>query len=884
MNRKQKNNWIDRSFAIRVAIAFSLLLSLAAPYWAHGRAEAAVIESVQFNTKSHEVRIKLSGNVPYKVTQVDQRECVIAFKNARMAAETNTGVPAGHVVRQVRVKPLAGQVVAFYLNTKSDVKRVTHDWDDQQRILRVILITGDTPYHKTRHNRFGHKKARPLVSAGQPEVDQTAAPEVKTKKPAADQVRSEQEAVTPVTQTTSAGDDRPATNAGQPVETPSQLPAKPLVSVIKQTDKRLTPKTLGTIEDLPAAMAKSDCKQRDFLDSALSFAHNKRWRNLFTMLSQPRPEGEAAPACPQEAQFLKAFSYFNWHADAGAGRLLKAAGYFQDAINTYPDSPYAPFGMAALGIIYTRLGNNPEAQGYFKIILNRYPDYSGTPEVLLELGRLYVKRKRLRLATANFRKIVNDYPDWAYIIDAKLALGNALFELNQFKESLKVISEVIETDPRKVFETDAALVNIGNIYYQIGQYAKARQALSQAYNYFPDMKDNHLVLTRLGDILHNEKKTAKAINMYRLVSEKFPGTDGFVISSMRLAQYLKNRAEKENLYNTVIADYKEHPMANLARLRLATLQDKFGEFENSIETVRELLKAGAGNLREDAVFVMQTAYTSLFKKLLKRNAYPDVLQRFENDKQYFKSFDNAEVFLLVGRAYMKGHLHAPAATMFKKSYYLTRKNRSTPAYFYSLGTALHEAGQSQEALKILGQYTEAFPATAQSADAHLRMGQISIDNKKFKAAIRHLRAAAKGVKGEKNKALIMISQAKAHMGINQLNAAGKTLIKAINLLAAAPNRYFKDISDAYRLLGDIYSRQRKYAKATDALNMAIKFAGKNVKPDDLRFALGEAYRKDKKFKDAKKIFEDIMIAGDSFWSKLAQEKIREIELEVKLKK
>ena len=77
-------------------------------------------------------------------------------------------------------------------------------------------------------------------------------------------------------------------------------------------------------------------------------------------------------------------------------------------------------------------------------------------------------------------------------------------------------------------------------------------------------------------------------------------------------------------------------------------------------------------------------------------------------------------------------------------------------------------------------------------------------------------------------------------------------------------------------------QKKAYLKAADAFSMAIKFSDRKETPD-LRFLLAETYEKGKNIVMAGKVYKEIIEMGDPFWARLAQEKLRGIRIDIKLK-
>ncbi len=74
-----------------------------------------------------------------------------------------------------------------------------------------------------------------------------------------------------------------------------------------------------------------------------------------------------------------------------------------------------------------------------------------------------------------------------------------------------------------------------------------------------------------------------------------------------------------------------------------------------------------------------------------------------------------------------------------------------------------------------------------------------------------------------------------------------------------------------------------YSKAADAYAMAKKFAKKDQEYPDLSYKLGESYEKDNHIIKATESYNETIASGDPFWSRLAEERLRGIKLEERMK-
>ena len=777
-----------------------------------------VIEKITVQEKPETVTVKLNGGVSFRVFKIDKKEVVIALKNVSVSKHLTNKAYRKHFVRNIEFRFLPQGIVVLSLYTNRNITAVYPKWSKTKRTLAI---------------RFSLVKS------------------TEKNKP--------------------AGDKRT-----KPPPSATILPKSTW-----STLKSLKRKPADSIDGIKAAMIKDSCITHPEISAAMRHCKAGSWQQAYNILDRfLRPEREKD--CLEQAYFLRAYSLYKNLDAAAEDQKLKTVDLFQEAVSFFLKSPYAPFGITALGKLHQKMKNYNEAEGYLKYILDSYKDYNGIADIMLELSRVHIGKGNVNLAIATLEKLVARYPNSPFISDAKLELGKALFEANDLQNSLKILTDLTRTDPHKVYESSDLLEYIGKCHYQMGNNPAARKALLRAVNYFPDRLSNDIILTRIADIYHDEKQPEKAQKFYEHVVQNYPGTDGFIISSVRMASYLKRRAEKENLYKLIIDDFPDNPMTQLAYLKLAKLLSESGEHEKSIETIHGFLAKFPGTLKQEVVVVLKEAYGSYFQRLIKSNDMAGLLTMFERDRHIINRIRDPELFLTVGKAYLQEHLYEEATKLLEQSQRLYGKSKSPPELIFSLGVSYQATGQSHKAFKAFELYARSFPKHENIPEAHNRMGQILMARKSYKKAIRKLRVALKGSQQKDVKAEILLELAKANEKLGDYQTATRRLVKAIDLFAAVPETPLEVISKAYRKLGETYLKLNAYLNAADAFSMALKFSEGN-QDTDLKFLLGETHEKAKQLERAQEIYQTIVDSGDPFWARLAKERLRGISIHMKLK-
>ncbi len=783
------------------------------------------IEKIRLDNQQCEIRIKLSGETPYKVILVDKRELLIAFKHTRISDKVLPNLADKHLVTEIETERLADHVLALFIRTPEDLEKIKPRWIKKDHTLIVGFIID--------------REGRTVQSSSEAEMENKN--KEKEKK-----------------------------------ENPDPHKILKISEYNAMTENGKGPSGMDVLfQEIKNHLCTGE---KDIID-AINRCENGCWKDALDIVNR-HLETQTTDRSVETAYFLRAYVFYKTLEPEDKNKFPDAANFFREAVNYFPESGLVPYGMAALGKIHAQLRNYSEAIVYFKMILDKHKDYRATPEIMLELGRIYSKKKALEPAISIFRKIISDYPGNPYAADASLELGKALLEANRFSESLVILAQLIESNPQKVYETADLLLCMGNLYYQTGEREMARDAFCRAFNYFGQTESRPVILARIGDTFRDAAQPEKALKIYQLVSDHYPGSDGFVISSMRLSE--NDSGDKEDIYKKIITDFPKNPMAKLAMLKLANLQRASGQNEKSLNTIKQFFNNYPNVLEKEAFFIMEQTYESLFNELMKKDCYPEILIQYETDKHLFNRFENPRLFLAIGKAYLKGHLYAPAAETFKKSHTLFGEEMKPPDLLFDWGVALHESDHPDRAIEMLDAYLKHSDSGNHATEAYFRKGRILLAKKENEKAIKNLKVAFRLSKDSKQQAEILIAEAEGYREIGGYTTVSKLLIEAINVMASIPEKHFDDISLAYRRLGENYYHLKTYLKAADAFSMAVKFSEKPENCSDLYLMIGESYQKGNAPDMAEEAYRDIIAIGDPFWIKLAEEKIRCMKLEKKL--
>ena len=848
-----------------------LLLGSVCPAWA-----GAVVERLDFSTSSDTLRIEMSGPASYKVMKLDLREVMVAVKDAGVGGKFATAVPEGHVVKSVKTTKLPDQVVSLMIETTRDVQAVTTQWDRGANILTVIFSPAASPSSKpaspqpipAKRIKYPKGKIPPLTdeTPGPPPEEGPAVPPKKG---------------TPV----HAGSPPPAAG-GRAEAVPSPTPgpeggagATSPPETLRGREARREGDTAR--EAFLGEMEKSPCGGSPLTADMLALGRAGQWAEAFGLL-QKRVDPKSSDPCQREAYYLRALASLQMTRGGDSKALLASANFFQEAMSYFPEAPYTPYALFLLGEISRELSNFTEAGGYYRMVLKNHPNHPMAAESSLTLALLAVKAKKYAEAVPALRDYLGRDPKGPRAAEVTLALGKALYETNQFADSMALLSSAAAQDPWAVYDDPELLITLGNLYYQLGQMAQARETMLRAMNLFPDNAAGPVLFARIGDTLKEDNAPDQARKIYALVMEKYPGSDGAAVSAMRLAELLPSGSAKAAQYRAVIQTYPNNPMAKLASVRLADLLLQAGDYNGSIDALRPILSGDLKELKQEAFYILTSDFNGLFKQLVGEGALLPILSAYEKDKRLIASIGDENLLQMIGEAFFKGNFHPQALELFEKAYKMTSPQNRSPLLYSRLAASYQALGKKEQAKEMYYAYFQAIPKTEKSPDVYLRMGRLLMDEKAWASALPMLETGYAQSVSDGQKAEFLYARAQVYQALGEDNKVPDLLIKAINLMASSPGVGNDRLMGAYRLLGEGYLKLSAHDKAIDAFTMALKFSG-GPPPPALLFKLAELKLKVGKRDEAKAAFSEIVAGGDAFWGKLAQEKLRIMELEERLK-
>ncbi len=812
------------------------------------------------------MKIFLSRDISVKVIQVEKKELLIALTNVTLGKGFKVQEQEKSLVQKITVERMKGNVIAILL-TGHHPYEYTQSGFNKADSSFVLTLEKNVEKKKTEDLSPG-KKESPADEGIDPEKELSekmkTLPEASSKKiPVSKEEESDSESST-IKGTGKFVSELELKKTDKTVAPPVYIPPK-----------RTQSGNRGDISDLVRAIDGSGCDSNLISDSLLLLKKNL-YKEAFDSLDQYIIQGGST--CLEKAYFLKAHAFLQTVQKDDFAQFLKAEQMYQEALVSYPKSPYVPYAYSSIGIIHKLMNNDAAAEGYFNIVKKDYLEYSGLPEVIYHLADIYERKGLLDKALTYFKQVFEDTVENSYVPDAGIGYGRALFEKRQYLDSLSVLNYVVESNPNKVYLTHELLLIMGNANFEVGQSRAAREILTRLLNLFPEIKDPDIVLSKIGDTYSMDNNGEKAVRIYELVRQKYPDTEGYIASSIGIARYLKSDKDKIDIYEMIKKKFPENTYSRIAMMRLAEIYQANGDYSKCIKEIENLLSVYPRGLRYEAVKLMQKAYEAMFKIQLKSNEFTQVLNRYELEHPRIDRMGSREIALSVGLSYLKAKLYDESFNHLISAYKQYDRVSRPPELLFGLGVAMDESGRDDDALRILNAFSKQFPKNENRVETLTRAGIIYLEKNEYQMSSDKFEEARKISKSHIEKGKILLSHSSVYEKKGDMKTASDLREEAVKEIALASGENYEVLTEAYKELGQSYIAIKNYVKAADSYQKALNLSNNDQEKANLGFLLGDAYQKGNIIPKAKEAFKQVAASYDSVWARLAQQRLNTLEL------
>ena len=420
-------------------------------------------------------------------------------------------------------------------------------------------------------------------------------------------------------------------------------------------------------------MAESQYQSGNLTDAAIAFRRfQENW-----------PESKLA----DDAGFREGEVYFRQK------QYRKAHEQFAMVVKTWPRGNLAHESAYWAGESAFKDGNLAQAMRYYRIAYEHYPEGRIRDYAYFSIGFVLEKQEKFEDALANYEDFLTLYPQSKLVSSVYTRKGACLFQLGRYEETLAWLASLTDSpDPENAAER---LFLRAEANYKLRRFAEAEELYSSFLTGYPDNKRVEQVQYSLGWTQIEQDKYSEAIATFD-----------------ELAQ-------------------REGALAEAALFRKGMALRLNGNREAARSVFRDMIEARPeGEYADNAHFELGMAAYN--EKTLEQ-----ALTHFSSVTSSFPGSDVlADAWFMLGETLLKLDRPGDAAKAFGSAAAVDGAGQNVVAKsLFRQGFSLFSAEQYSDAIIVLKNFIQRFPADSRRAEALIWLGESHFKADEFEDAV-----------------------------------------------------------------------------------------------------------------------------------------------------
>ena len=598
-----------------------------------------------------------------------------------------------------------------------------------------------------------------------------------------------------------------------------------------------------------------------------------------------------------------------WKETGDKKYLSQSQAYYQKVMEKYPNSPLAE--RSSLANAMYDFDNKNYLAAMRKLTLHRqnpkYVDSISASYAQMAEAACLAKLNKLEDALKNIDEVIATAKETSLKAEAEIYKANYLMLNNKYAEAKNQYADVVKNYSKESELLPVALFNKMEATFRLRQNLEAHQAALDFLQKYSSHEYAPYALTRVGEVLETVGAPAeKYVGAYLETQFRYGENPKTVVARLHLLSVRMKGMKEEELKVTLAKMDELTQKSNLpeiAQFKAMMVADGYSrrsQYEKAIETLTKFY--------QDQPTQANSTGNSIVSDQIKQNIFN--LIRSESEKGNHKNV------LSLNKKYVDSWIRNEKR--IDNTYYIGKAYQSAGAYqqaiknFETVINSMNKLGQDYQSKVIkakenLPQLEQAYLAIASSQN-QMNNFQGALENiekiknpsvltpaeqiervdiasqlyerkNDFPAAIRYLNEVVRVWQDQPD--LV----ANSAVRLAQLEAKNKNYDQALNVLDQLLEKEMKDDSKMklYKAKAEIALNGKRDDEAVDSLKYILeKGSGKNQAEE--RFKLGELLYKKGELKNAKEVWTNFSAQDDTFWKKMADERMSGYEWQADYKK
>ncbi len=293
-------------------------------------------------------------------------------------------------------------------------------------------------------------------------------------------------------------------------------------------------------------------------------------------------------------------------------KFTAAEEYYSQILEDHDESIWYEKTRLEIGDLYYIKGDYLTAQEHYKSFISDFKESSDLVYALMQYGFCLDKNGEVDKAYDIYLDLYINHPASAYASGALSSLeriarikgeddfvltleqlytrGNHFFSLYRYGDALSEFQKILDSDLYAQASNDLrsrTLFRVGMCYYNMRDYASARDTLRRSYENFTAGRSAADSLYFLGRALTNTGEDEEAVNTYLKLLERFPASNLADDSLYRIGRIYFSRQDMEKAmqyFQTAVDKYPESDIISDIYWELGWMQYSLGRYNESLNT------------------------------------------------------------------------------------------------------------------------------------------------------------------------------------------------------------------------------------------------------------------------------------------------------------
>ena len=596
-------------------------------------------------------------------------------------------------------------------------------------------------------------------------------------------------------------------------------------------------KTRGLLQTDSEQRLKSGRKE---YTKALKLFQSKSYMDALKAFQRFQKKYRESPLLANAA-YMIAEAQYNLEKRNPYPNYEEALAAYQYAMRTYPDSQFYDHALFKTASIYEDMNYTLEARTMYEkgMQKNKSSRYNAARET--GLGLMLIEEDKLDEAYETFQILLRKSPQNADAKKGLFRIAQRYYEAREYKKALKIFEDVVKRWPDELNEQPEVNFYIGEIYFKRKQYAQARRFYFNLVNLAPESPNAHRGLNRIGDTYLLESDGMSALTVFNKSYSIDPDSAESQYAQIRLADVgirfpalpVKDLVFEVSPYYHPYRTYEEVSKNPQSRDILAEATFSQGSayyreqrYLEAIEQFKRLLPFEADSkFHQWAKKYLQLSMVQLIDQYARQNGHLPVLYAYADYLTLgIGELNRVQTQLQIGESYKAIGLNSEALKFFEKVKFADVNGAYTDRLFLDLGEIHLNENRFKEAERVAQTFANTYKDSPRLPEAKIILARAYLGQKQYDQSIEIFNQLldSKNVDAPK----IHYLMAETWFAREDLRNAARAYRKTIDGYNRAIRNPPDYVQSAYYKLGMTLYMQGQTAKSLDAL-----MAGRKLFPD-----------------------------------------------------